>query len=404
MLTSFNAADEITVTEAFKVDPFAGVSRGDVAKQWSARPADQRFLNLDDMRRKLRERAENTVPLISQARRLEFVTPEIRTIDDTNALGVGLPTGEVMHPTHWSFGQLATLAEAPAGYLRKLPSPIVADCLRYGMLKLRNVEEVKTYSVDGELRAAVGPNYGWIKDADVVEAVQQIAGSGTGDARWKVPGVIDWSTHMYDPFSPVTLDSTTLYASDRDVFIFLVDDTHPIEVGKLRDGSPDYMFRGFFVSNSEVGAGSMRLAAFYLRAVCMNRNLWGVERFNELTIRHTSGAPARFMHEARPALASFADNSQQKLIDGVIAAKEAIVAREESEALTFLRNRGFSQKRAKAIMMRDSETGAQRDEGDFPRSAWDMAQAITADARSALNADTRIAMEEIAGKILDKVA
>ena len=25
-----------------------------------------------------------------------------------------------------------------------------------------------------------------------------------------------------------------LYASDRDVFIFLVDDTHPIEIGKLK--------------------------------------------------------------------------------------------------------------------------------------------------------------------------
>ena len=41
----------------------------------------------------------------------------------------------------------------------------------------------------------------------------------------------------------ITKDTTTLYASDRDVFLFLVDDTHPIEAGRLADGSPDLYFR-----------------------------------------------------------------------------------------------------------------------------------------------------------------
>ena len=40
-------------------------------------------------------------------------------------------------------------------------------------------------------------------------------------------------------------DTTTLYASDRDVFLFLVDDTHPIEAGRLPNGEPDLYFRGF---------------------------------------------------------------------------------------------------------------------------------------------------------------
>lgn len=395
---------ETTVTAPFKVDPHRGGNNGEVSRQWASRPADQRFLNLDDMQVKLRTRADNTRAVVSLAKKIEFIAPEPETIDDTNKLSVGLPNGDVIAPSHWSFGQLATLADSPASYLRKLPSQLVADCLAFGMTKLRGVDDIKTYDVDGELRAAVGPNYGWIKDADVVEAVQQIAGNGTGDARWKIPGVLDWTTNLYDPFAPVTKDSTTLYASDRDMFVFLVDDTHPIEVGKLADGSPDLMFRGFFVSNSEVGAGSMRLAAFYLRGVCMNRNLWGVENFEELTIRHTSNAPARFMSEARPALQSFAERSDEKLINGVRAAKEAVVAKEEAEALSFLRNRGFSQKRAKAIMLRDAESGGQRDEGDFPRTAWDFAQAITAEARALPNSDTRLEMEKVAGKILDKVA
>ncbi len=52
----------------------------------------------------------------------------------------------------------------------------------------------------------------------------KIAGVGTGDTRWKVPGVLDWSSMTYNPLIDITEETTTLYASDRDVFLFLVDD------------------------------------------------------------------------------------------------------------------------------------------------------------------------------------
>ena len=60
-----------------------------------------------------------------------------------------------------------------------------------------------------------GPDYGRIYDHELVRAVQRIAGNGTGDTRWKVPGVLDWSTGVYNPRVDVTHDTTTLYASDR---------------------------------------------------------------------------------------------------------------------------------------------------------------------------------------------
>ena len=103
-----------------------------------------------------------------------------------------------------------------------------------------------------------GPDYGRIYDHELVEAVQRIAGNGTGDTRWKVPGVLDWSTGIYNPHVDITKDTTTLYASDRDVFLFLVDDLNPIEAGRLPDGSPDLYFRGFYCWNSEVGAQDAR--------------------------------------------------------------------------------------------------------------------------------------------------
>ena len=94
--------------------------------------------------------------------------------------------------------------------------------LQHGLLSHRG-ELVKPLEADNgrvELRAVTGPDYGRIWDHELVAAAMKIAGNGTGDTRWKVPGVLDWSTH--NPFVDVTKDTTTLYASDRDVFLFLV--------------------------------------------------------------------------------------------------------------------------------------------------------------------------------------
>jgi hypothetical protein len=280
-----------------------------------------------------------------------------------------------------------------------LPSQIVVDALAYGMRYNRASEDLKCYGSGDQLLAGTSEGYGRIYDHEVVAAVQQVAGNGRGSHRWKIPGVMNWSNHTYNPEAPVTLDSTTLYASDCDVFMFLVDDRNPVQVGLLKDGSPDLMFRGFYVSNSEVGARLLRLAAFYLRGVCMNRNLWGVEGFQEIEMRHTKYAPTRFIEEIRPALESYAEGSSKLLVEGVAKAKEAVVAETQEKAIEFLNERGLSRKRAMAIL----ETG-EKEEGHPVRTVWDFSQAITANAREVPNTDVRLDLERIAGKLLDKVA
>lgn len=385
---------------AYQVGNFgAGQARTDIQKQWISRAADEKFTSLDDLRRSVDARRDRAIERRVDIRKVEFLAPEPKVIEDTHKLALGLPDGDTIAPSHWSFGQLAALAKAPAGYLRTLPSQIAADALTYGMRYNRTSDEAKLYSMDQSLMAATGPEYGRIFDAEVVEAVQQVAGNGTGDERWKVPGVLDWRTGRYDPETPITADTTTLFASDRDVFMFLVDDRNPIEVGKLPSGDPDLMFRGFYITNSEVGRSSLRLAAFYLRAVCANRILWGVEGFEELTMRHSKLAPARFVEQARPALASFAEGSVRKLQEGVEKAKAAKVASDNDDLMEFLGGRGFSRKRATEIM----ET-VEREEGRPARTIWDIAQGVTAVARSIPYADERTEFEREAQRLLDKVA
>ena len=382
----------------YKVDIGRGQRIGRVSSEWFNRPADERYLSLSDLMASVRGRAER-----SRTRTVESAAIRVEASrDDAERLDLVLPGADApVSPTHWSFRQLASIVGAPAAYLRQLPGPLAGINLQYGLTSLR-AEQVKTLEVeDGrvELRAVTGPDYGRIYDHELVAAVQNIAGNGTGDTRWKIPGVLDWSTGIYNPRVDITSDTTTLYASDRDVFLFLVDDLNPIEAGRLPDGSPDLYFRGFYCWNSEVGAKTLGIASFYLRAVCQNRNLWGVEDFEEITIRHSKYAASRFAHQAAPALTRFANSSPMPFVNGIRAAREKIVARNDEDRTEFLRKRGFS--KAETAKIIDTVLA---EEGRKPESVFDFVQGITAVARDKPHQDSRLDLEGKAKKLLDRAA
>ena len=305
-----NAISPATAT-GYKVDPRKGGHNGRVSSEWYNRPADQRFMSLDDLMASVSSRAERCTTRTVETKALRVSA----TRGDNTRLMLSAPGRDVeLAPTHWSFGQLCSQVSAPASYLRNLPAPIAAINLQHGLLNHRG-ELLKTLEHDdgtSELRAVTGPDYGRIYDHELVGAVQKIAGNGTGDTRWKIPGVLDWGTNIYNPNAPVTRESTTLYASDRDVFLFLVDDLNPIEAGRLPNGDPDLFFRGFYCWNSEVGAKTLGIATFYLRAICQNRNLWGVEDFSEMTIRHSKYAADRFAAEFAARRETFGDFAPEK--------------------------------------------------------------------------------------------
>ena len=384
------------VNSGFRVDISRGQRIGRVSSEWFSRPNDQRYLSLTELYDAVKMRADRakTRTVESRAVRVEA------SRDNAERLSLIVPgQDQPISPTHWSFGQLCSLVGAPATYMRQLAAPLAGINLQHGLLSHR-AELVKTLEAeDGriELRAVTGPDYGRIWDHELVAAVMKIAGNGTGDTMWKVPGVLDWATMTHNPFVDITKDTTTLYASDRDVFLFLVDDTHPIEAGRLPNGERDLYFRGFYCWNSEVGSKTLGIASFYLRAVCMNRNLWGVEGFEEISIRHSKFAAQRFAQEAAPALTSFAHSSPAPFVDGIKAAREHIVARTDEDRETFLRKRGFS----KAETGRIIET-VLSEEGRPPESIFDFVQGMTAHARTKAHQDTRLELEGKAKTLLEK--
>lgn len=332
-VTTIEARDATPINAA-RVDTSKGTTIMDASMNWMRRPADERFLSLDAMFEHAKRQSDASREQVMAVSNVEFITPPMQTRDDFNKLAVGLNVGngfEGFNFSHWSFGQIAALAgNAPASYLRTLPSPIVADALKYGLLNNRSNPEAKFYTSGKTLLSATGPLYGRIPNYQIVEAIRALAGDGVSDdAAWRVPGKMSWANMMYDPFHPVTSDTTTLFMSDRDMFVFLTDPHRPIVVGKTRDGQDDVMYRGFIVSQSEVGKSSLWVKAFLFRGVCENRIIWGADNIETVRIAHTKTAPERWLRQVEPALVEYAKSSEATIVNAVNNAKAKQIAEDD---------------------------------------------------------------------------
>lgn len=352
---------------------------GLASQQWASRPNDERFTSLAELKASVLQRKNESWTATPATKSLRAVPADgglaLRVYDPTKGQDTEL------YPTHWAFGQLAQYADAPAGYLRKLPAELAAINLQWGFehSSLRDSGLVLAQSNGHHsLRAMTSMSYGRIWDHQVVQAVERV----NEDGRWQIPSA------SYATANP--LRATTLYASDRDVFIFLVDPNNPIDV------KGDTLFRGFFVWNSEVGSSVFGLTTFLYRYVCDNRIVWGATEVNELRIRHTGGAPDRFAYEGQRYLERYANESTDKIIEGIVKAKEKeIPVRDGDTVEEWLRERGFSQAQAKA-----SVQTAVAEQGQS-RSIWDIVNGVTAYARSIAHTNERVELETKAGKLMN---
>ena len=364
--------------------------------QWATRPTDERFTSLYEMRAKMDFERDKSREVVVSNRRFSLA-PGIANADGTlaapmasdhRALAVVSDKGHAYAPTHWAFGQLAALAGAPAGYLRTLPADIACDAINYGLKFARDVEDVGLLlyrNGDSTLRAATGPRYGRIWNSDILATLTDRYGDGT-TGEWRVPGEFGQRVE-------VTKDNTTLYAGDRDMFIFLANEDHRIEIPNRRDGKPGTLARGFFVWNSEVGSKSFGIATFLYDYVCCNRMIWGAEGFKEVTMRHSAGAPDRWLEEMQPALRDYANASTESITDLIANARNKRLSGDELDS--FLANRFGKGKVAAIKAVHELE-----ENGRPIETLWDVTTAVSAMAKGVHWQDDRVAMERDAGKVL----
>lgn len=353
-----------------------------ISKQWANRPDDERFASMHDLHEfnlAKRERSQEKGVALDHLRLGVDPNGGLLLGDREKAVGANL--------THWAFGQLCQRVHAPAGYLRQLPAGLAAIPLQWSMetaredakLLIRRDAEEDHWTVD----AVTSDTYGRIYDAAMSQAIMERVDLEV----WKVPSASYASTNPKR--------ATTLYASDRDCFIALVDDKHPIEVPG--GNGKDTLFRGFICRNSEVGAATYDLFLFLYRMICDNRIIHGLSSARQLKIRHTSGGPMRFMYEAQPALYGYLTAGTQDTVGAILAAREKTLGRTEADVTAWLKARGFTQ----SVANRANELAAE--EPGNPRSLWNVVNGLTAAAHEVKWGDERLDLEQKASKLLDVV-
>ena len=384
-----------------------GFDAGIINPQWATRPADQRFLSLEELREFVDGRTQElTEPVARFGQLSTIVAGSGATAHPALMSKRGMPVDF----THHSFGQLCSMIGAPASHLRKRSADLVArylnecaDAASDGTSKLLLLPPAVRYSGGnpadgpdydaGQVRAFTSETYGRIWDLDVVDSVIRV----NEDGRWQVPAS---SYAAHDPKR-----ATTLYAADSNVFIAMVDPEHPIEAGVTADGEPDVMYRGFIAWNSEVGDRTFGLCTFLYRYICDNRLIWGASDVSQLLIRHTKNGPYRFEREAVPVLQQYAESSPLQLQHEIMSAKtEYLIDRTNginsednvSEFRGWLKTRGFSER---AIDF----TVDHVIEADQGFTLWETVQGLTAYAHNIAYADARIDLERKASALLEMV-
>lgn len=364
------------------------------SQQWYARPADERYLSLAALRasvadRRHRSRDNVTAIMENMAVRVDSDNKGLVLYDEKKQ-------GPGARLTHWSFGQLSQRAGTPTAWLRKLGAENMQELVALNMnAGLANAERedaklLLTHDpIDGsatptQLRALTGPNYGRIWDVELVDAIMRHVGDS---GEWTIPAASYAATDAKR--------ASTLYASDRDVFIFLVNKANPIEV----PNEPGHvMFKGFYAANSETMNGSLVWAQFLYDTVCDNRNIWGVRDFAELRIRHTGGAPQRFVEQAMPAMRKYVEASTSAEVELITRAQRFELGKDIKAVKEKLAEKGFTKGQVQAAL-----DYAETVPGN-PRSLWNVEQGLTAVARDIEHTDARVDLEEKAGKLMAMVA
>ena len=347
----------------------------DAHKQWVKRPPDERFTSLDAILEFTGNRKRNALEETHSLRNLR--------LHATHGGGMFL-NGHVPHAafTNWSFSQLCQAVKAPAGYLRSLSAGMAVQCLEYGMA--RNGGEAKLLlrrndTLDSDesnfgnaVSAFTSPTYGRIWDYEVISELLE----AIRDLNW------------HPPDSKV--GSAGLYASDRDMFVFLINDERPVEIGNARLG------KGFFLWNSETGSATFGLTTFLYNFVCRNHIVWGAEEVRELKIVHRHHALSRFYSEAIPVLDRFVENKglDDRIRETVGRAMDDRLGTTLEEVSTSLKVLPFTRNELAAAW----NTGLA--EGEDVTSRWGLMQGLSAYARALPFIDRRVSLERRAGALL----
>jgi hypothetical protein len=376
--------------------------------QWSNRPTEERYRTLEDMQAMLdvrRERSSVTEPVQLASCTVQDCASELAVV---NGYGSGLLN-------HFTLQQLASGIGAPAPYLRSLPTSLAAQCLTSGLSRYTEKDRcfLTSQTIDNhtQLRAITSEKYSRYWDSEVLRDLTT-ALSGQG---WRVPPARPYpgcpSSHVWRATSDDVLPNGSgvlsiregdligpagLYASDRDMFIFLVNQQRAIKTPYC--DTP--LFRAIFVQNSEVGASAYKVSLVLYDSVCGNHILWSAIELAEIRVVHRG----RYDDTARI--------SGQASLNGALQAIEDSSSYGEERTISIAHNTPIKVERiaqvaglplgtAKAAVGKAEDY--LMDNGGRPHTVWGAVQGLTRLSQESRYTADRHHIDKGAGRLLSSV-
>jgi hypothetical protein len=352
-------------------------------REWASRPPDERYASVHALYEAARARHARI-----EERMTETVDLRTEVIDDDD-LAVCNTSHRTAALTHWSFGQLATIASAPPSYLRTLPAAIASQAINYGLQRFAR-EEYRLFierTAPWTVHAITSPRYARVQHYELAARVLDLTAQHPG---WHLP-----LGYKGGEFGAEKIPSGA-YLGDRDMFLFLVDGNRDLD--DPTDRSDAGLFRGFILRNSDVGAAALTLDVFLFRAVCGNHIIWGFQHVAGFRRRHVGAsiqtAWTSSLDGVRAALDADTASDRTLLLR---ATSQELGATRDAVVETAVQRLEVSQKQAA-----EAYTLAEEFETN-PRSVWGYVQGLTRLSQRTPWQDGRYALDRAASRLLTTV-
>lgn len=354
-------------------------------REWASRPADERMPDLATMHARAvaqREAAlEKDVP---------FATLRVESHDDNLFLSRGQAACKI---GNYAFTQLCGRISAPADYLSNLPATLAAQNLNHGL-----ANRVQSATGSAVAKLLFHKNGEWLVRALTTDVYERIWNCELTQ-RLLEKQAEGWEPARPD-FNKRGDDFPSLYLGDRNMFAFIRMPNQTIEnpVQGFHGEAPIY--KGYIVWNSEVGDKKIGGMSFLYNGMCGNHLIWGARDVFEFEARHV-GNVRRNLYQFAAKLREYGRKSLSEDEAVIKRAAHKLIAGTKQEVLDALfGKRGLQLSRKTIEAGYDAVVPAQ--DGD-PNTVWGMVQGLTRYSQTQTNADTRLAIDRGAGRIMESI-
>jgi hypothetical protein len=370
--------------------------------QWATRPADQRFWSLAALHDKMLQFKQNA--------RVVSVDTHKLAVEARGDRGLVL-SGESSKAgfTFGSFGQLCGLTGLPAGLMRDMPAPLVAQNMNWG-LKERDTEDKATRClVDTQTKTVRGfssATYGRIWNSDITSRLMPLLGQGwrgaparpcgDGDPLARQATAEDVLKNIMPGLGIKVGDMIApsgFYGDADKMFVFMVN-----ERATVRAGNVD-LCKGFFITNAESPGMAEKITTFLYSGVCSNHIVWDATQIQRAKVVHKGNAQERAWRNLYRELDVYANQSVRDMESKIISAQNKELGKDKLEIIEVLSNRKIESKATIADAFEEAIRHPE-DGHTSPRSVWGMVQGFTRLSQAQRHVDRRVELDQAASRVL----